>query len=258
MSRDVLLQLALLLWFVVLAMIEVGMAKKSRPTANLDADARLLTNFGFTALYLLVGALLPLATAVAAVSGEGLGVGLANYVPMPWLVVLVLTLLGLTFANYWTHRWVHQNSLLWRIHRVHHADTAVDVSTSLRNHPLELLVTVPTSMLVILTLGAPIYVVAVVQTINLAGTIWEHADIELPPNVDRALATIFITPGLHRLHHNPERPIHDSNFGTVFSFWDRLFGTFRANEERGPVGLNGQVRRPDHFVDQIWSPLVSA
>lgn len=257
MNRDVLLSIALLAWFVALAIAEVAAGRDSRPSTT-NADARFITNFGFTGILLMSGVIVPVFNTAVAASTEGLQTGLANQVPMPWLALLVVTLLVQTFAGYWSHRWLHSWSLLWRIHRVHHADSAVDVSTSLRNHPFELVVALPVSVIVTLALGAPAAVVTVGQSIIAFATIWEHADISLPPKIDRALSTIIITPRLHRLHHNPERAIHDSNFGTVFSFWDRLFGTLCVIEGREEVGLNGQVNRPDHFVDQMLLPLRAA
>jgi len=255
MNRDMLLSLALLGWFVALAIAEAATGRSSRPSGTTDADARFITNFGFTAIVLLLGSVLPLVNTAVAASTEGLHLGLANHVSMPWLAIFALTLLVQTFAGYWSHRWLHSWPLLWRIHRVHHADSAVDVSTSLRNHPFEFLVAVPVSVVVTLALGAPLAVVTIGQSIISAATIWDHADINLPPRIDKALSTIILTPRLHRLHHNPKRAIHDSNFGTLFSFWDRLFGTLCVIEDSGKVGLDGQVNRPDHFVDQILLPL---
>jgi len=258
MSRDVIYSLGLLSWFIALAIAEAVIARKSARVTIPNSDARYVTNFGLTAFFLTVGSVLPFTDASAASSADILHIGLSNLVPIPWLAILAILLITQTLARYWAHRWLHRNSLLWRIHRVHHADTAVDVSTSLRNHPLELIVTVPVSVCVILAMGAPVSVVAAEQTILLAATIWEHADISLPPRLDQALSAVIFTPRLHRFHHSPERAIHDSNFGTLFSFWDRLFGTLCVNEGRGAVGLGGQVRRPDHFFDQIWSPLQPA
>ena len=257
MNRDVILSLALLAWFIALAIVEVVVARRSERPANSNGDARLITNFGFTLIIVMAGAVQPLVNAAAAASTERLGVGLASHVPLSWPALLGVTLVAQTFAAYWTHRWMHQNPLLWRIHRVHHADSAVDVSTSFRNHPLELLVTVPVSALVTTAIGAPLSVVTASQTIIIAAKIWEHADISLSARIDRALAAVIFTPRLHRLHHNPERVIHDSNFGTVFTMWDRMFGTLCAKMGRERVGLDDQITRPDHFIDQIRSPLLA-
>jgi|SRR5581483_3143829 len=258
MNRNILFSLALLAWFVALALVEAAVSRHSRRSERSTSDARLVTNFGFAALLLIAGAVPPLANVAAAASSRGLHMGLASRIAIPWLALLALTLTVQTFASYWAHRLMHQNRLLWRIHRVHHADSAVDVSTSLRNHPLELFVTVPTAGLVTLAIGAPLSVVTASSTIFVGATIWEHAEISLPPRMERMLSSLILTPRLHRLHHNPERAIHDSNFGTLFTAWDRLFGTLCEIKERKKVGLDDERVRPDHFVDQIRSPLLPA
>jgi sterol desaturase/sphingolipid hydroxylase (fatty acid hydroxylase superfamily) len=153
---------------------------------------------------------------------------------------------------------MHWVPLLWRVHRIHHADNEVDVSTSLRNHPLELLLTLPVSALIVVLIGAPVSVVIAFQAIMVAATIWQHADILLPQQLDRALAVILVTPRLHRLHHNPVRVVHDTNFGELFTMWDRMFGTLSVMDGRGRVGLIDQVARPDHIFEQIWSPVYPA
>jgi sterol desaturase/sphingolipid hydroxylase (fatty acid hydroxylase superfamily) len=258
MNPDILPSLALLAWFMALAIGETAVARASRSSPSENADARVVTNVGFTVMMVLVGASLPLTNVAAAASSQGFGIGLGSRVPVPWLAVLALTLVAQTFASYWAHRWMHSSRLLWRIHRVHHADTEVDVSTSFRNHPLELLVTVPVAALATLAIGAPLSVVTASQTIMIAAKIWEHADISLPAEIEGVLAAIIFTPRLHRLHHNPDRAVHDSNFGTLFTLWDRMFGTLCARKGRESVGLVDQIVRPDHFIDQIRSPLVGA
>ena len=252
MSRDVFISLGLLAWFALLAVAEVATTRSDRIRGG---DARLVTNFSLAAVNLLVSGIYPLATVTAAALGQRLGVGLTQHVSMSWLVILALVLVAQSLASYWLHRIMHQTSLLWRVHRVHHADNEVDVSTSLRNHPLELLLTLPLSALVVISIGAPVSVVVVFQAIMLAATIWQHADIALPPRLDRAIRLVLVTPRLHRLHHNPVRLLHDTNFGEFFTVWDRLFGTLSVTEGRGPVGLFDQAARPDHFLEQIWSPV---
>jgi sterol desaturase/sphingolipid hydroxylase (fatty acid hydroxylase superfamily) len=254
LSRDLLISLVLLGWFVLLAVAETANPHADEPGSTAD-DARLVTNFGLAALILLASGLYPLANVGAAALSDRLGIGLAQNVAMPWLAILALMLIAQTFASYWVHRLMHQMPILWRIHRVHHADRAVDVSTSLRNHPFELLVTLPVSSVVVLAIGAPVSVVVAFQAITLAAALWQHADIDLPQPIDRAMAILVFTPRLHRLHHNPMRVAHDSNFGELFTIWDRLFGTYAVMGGRGRVGLDDQVARPDHLLEQIWSPL---
>jgi len=252
LTRDTLISLALVGWFVAMAIAETASAPTNHVRKGND-DSRLLTNFGLTALVLLGSSLLPLANVGSALAGAG--VGLAYHVRLPWIAVFALTLIAQTFAAYWVRRWMHSWPLLWRVHRVHHADASVDVSTSLRNHPLELLLTIPASALVILTLGTPVSVIAAVQGCLVAAAIWEHADIALPRRLDRALALVFVTPRLHRLHHSPERRCHDSNYGNTITLWDRLFGTINDSTEEQEVGLARQRADPNHLLEQIWSPL---
>ena len=248
-------QLALLAWFVLLAVTEVVFARQDVEQDERNGDARLLTNFALTALILLASALLPVARITSSEIAGGLNLGIANLVTLPWVAAFALLFVIDSFAAYWVHRLMHATPLLWRVHRVHHADTAVDVSTSLRSHPLELLLTVPVASIVVLLIGAPVSVVLAVQTIGVAASIWQHADVSFPGGLDRTLATIVFTPRLHRLHHSPERAIHDSNFGETIVLWDWLFGTLNRSEGRHPVGLGNMEPRPDHLLEQLWSPL---
>ena len=255
MNREYILPAAVVAWFLLLALAEVIAARRFAKSQR-TTDRRLLANFRLTALVILCGTLFPVAG--AAIISERLGIGLAQSVALPAALVFVVTLIAQTFAAYWSHRMMHALPLLWRIHRVHHSDGAVDVSTSFRNHPFELLFTTPPAMLAILIVGPPIEIVAVTQTLLSAAAIWEHADIPLPARIERMLASIIVTPRLHRLHHSPERQIHDRNFGVMLILWDRLFGTFDGRMGRGRVGLDGEPIRPDHLLDQLCSPLRGA
>lgn len=254
LSWDSFVGWGLLAWFVVLAIAEALLAKRELRAAS--NDGRLLTNFSLAVLTIGASSLLPLANVGSSLIAQRLGLGIAR--DLPWSAMFALTLVAQTLASYWLHRLMHQTPLLWRVHRVHHADSLVDVSTSFRNHPLELLLTIPVAALIILVLGAPVSVVLATETFFFAAALWEHADIHLPDRVDRALGVVLVTPRLHRLHHNPDRTLHDSNYGNSIIVWDRLFGTLSDQPDRKPVGLEGQLDRPDHFLDQILSPLRAA
>jgi sterol desaturase/sphingolipid hydroxylase (fatty acid hydroxylase superfamily) len=247
--------LALVGWFSVIAVAEVLLARgaaKEKP-----GDGRLVTNFGLTIASLILGNLLPAVGIVAALSNRRFGLGLAQQVAVPWIAILLLTLIFQSLAYYWVHRLMHAVPLTWRFHRVHHADSALDVSSSLRNHPLEILLTVPASVLVILALGAPVSIVVAANSIFIAAAILQHADIALPDRLERALGLFIVTPRLHRLHHSIEARFHESNFGNLITLWDWLFGTLRVDKGRFRVGLDGQPRRGDNLWDQICSPLYS-
>lgn len=246
------LDFALVAWFMLLAGVELSTARR-RGIAEAGSDGRLVTNFGLGALVLVFNALLPMIKVGSSVAGQTVGAGLAGRFAWPWAVTLVVLVVADSFVSYWTHRAMHTVPALWRIHRVHHSDMLLDVSTSLRNHPLELLVSIP-ALVLIFVLGAPPSAVVAAQTIVLAAGFWQHADIE-PSRLEWILAPWLITPAIHRLHHSPERMLHDGNYGELISLWDRLFGTFRTKDGRGRVGLDGQIARADHLFDQIWSPV---
>lgn len=245
--------LLLILWFLLLAAAEI-LSQRGTGVAPAVDDQRLVTNFGFAALGMLASLFVPAFRIGTAASGYSTEVGLAHAIVLPAAVIFVLTFLGSSLANYWAHRLMHRVPLLWRIHRVHHADDSVDVSTSLRNHPLELLVTLPFSAAVIVFLGASVTVVAAVETILLAAAIWQHVDIALPARIDRPLSRVIITPSFHRLHHHPERAIHDNNYGDIVTIWDRLFGTFRDDAGRLPVGLVDERPDSNRLLVQIAAP----
>ena len=254
MSQTNLYGLMLVGWFILLAVAELLWRPRGAERA-VSSDNRLVTNFGLAMLILSVGALFPLAGIASSAFAQRLDVGLARHIGLPWIAIFALLLISDSFAGYWAHRLMHRAPLLWRVHRVHHADELVDVSTSLRNHPLEMVVTLPTSAMVILAVGAPVSAVAILQTLLVGSAIWQHADIALPQRIDRALSIVFVTQRVHRTHHSPDRAKHDSNYGELLTIWDRLFGTFGWAEGREPAGLNRQIAAPDKLLQQIWSPV---
>jgi sterol desaturase/sphingolipid hydroxylase (fatty acid hydroxylase superfamily) len=256
-SQNALLGLVLIGWFVTLALAEVFWRPRGAELAK-HSDGRLLTNFGLAALILLASAIFPLATIGTSIGAERFNLGIARHIAMPWLIAFALLLLLDSFATYWAHRLMHRTKLLWRVHRVHHSDNEVDISTSLRNHPLELLVTIPAATVAVIIAGAPVSAVVALRTLLIGSAIWQHADVALPRRVDRAVSLVMVTQRVHRLHHNPARSTHDSNYGEFLTLWDRLFGTFRPGGGRERVGLDDQVARPDRLLQQIWSPVYGA
>lgn len=141
-----------------------------------------------------------------------------------------LLLGGVLFSDlllYLLHRTQHRVFLLWRFHSVHHADTDVDVTTALRHHPGEFL---PNSFIVTfipVALGAPLWLFPVYGLVSFSASLFQHMNVQMPPWLDRLLGLVLVMPGMHRVHHSVLPEHYDTNFGTVFSFWDRLFGTYR-------------------------------
>lgn len=243
--------------FLCLAVLE---ALASRGTARNDSDTsgRAITNFGL-ALAVMLSTAFPSLTRMGASSvAADHDLGWAHIWSAGWLPTFVLTLILQSMAAYWVHRMFHAVPLFWRVHRVHHTDKHLDISTGLRNHPLELAVTIPVSIAVVMMIGAPISVVVAVDTLLFAGALWQHADLSLPPVLERGLGAVFVTPDLHRSHHVPERSVHDGNYGDIFILWDRLFGTARPKSPLGTrFGLDHQRARHDDLIGQLLAPLDS-
>ena len=181
--------------------------------------------------------------------------GLLNAAPAPLPITIPATIVGLDLVSYAWHRANHRFPFFWRFHRVHHSDASFTVSTALRFHPGELLLSLPLRLAAIAAIGAPVVAVAIFEVVFMLANLLEHGNIDLPLALEKNLARLSITPALHRLHHSRRRSDLDSNFGTVFSFWDRLFGTYRPSssavavevglcEIPPPATLLGALRLP--------------
>jgi sterol desaturase/sphingolipid hydroxylase (fatty acid hydroxylase superfamily) len=166
-------------------------------------------------------------------------VGLLNVIEVPGWASLAVTVLALDLVSYGWHRANHTVALLWRFHRVHHSDPRFAVSTGIRFHPGELLLSLPIRLLAIVALGVPVVAVLVFEVIFTFANLIEHGDVDYPLAFERRLATVLVTPALHRYHHGLRPRRLAGNFGTVFSLWDRLFASYAANDSRAaiPVGL---------------------
>jgi sterol desaturase/sphingolipid hydroxylase (fatty acid hydroxylase superfamily) len=131
--------------------------------------------------------------------------------------------------------------ILWRFHQAHHSDTHYTVTTALRFHPGELLLALPVRLVAVAIIGVPVAGLIVFEVVFAFANFWEHGNIALPLRLEQRLGRLFITPALHRRHHSVEAALLDSNFGTIFSFWDRLLGSFgeSRSDVRVETGLPG-------------------
>ena len=156
--------------------------------------------------------------------------GLLNWLPI--LPIWINVFLGILFLDligaYLPHWLEHKIKPLWMIHLVHHSDHHVDTTTANRHHPLESLIRFTFTLIGVLITGANIGIVMLYQSISLISTQFNHANIKLPKRVDLFLSYFFVSPDMHKTHHHYRLPFTDSNFGNIFSIWDRLFGTYKA------------------------------
>jgi len=156
--------------------------------------------------------------------------GLLNWLPiLPIWINIFLGILFLDLIGAYLPHWLeHKIKPLWMIHLVHHSDHHVDTTTANRHHPLESLIRFTFTLIGVLITGANIGIVMLYQSISLISTQFNHANIKLPKRVDLFLSYFFVSPDMHKTHHHYRLPFTDSNFGNIFSIWDRLFGTYKA------------------------------
>lgn len=143
------------------------------------------------------------------------------------LGVLLMDLIGAYFIH-WTE---HKVKWMWKFHLVHHSDTTVDVTTGLRHHPGETVFRITFTIMAVMIIGAPMWIIMIYQSLSVLFAHITHANINMPRAIDRALSWVFITPLMHKVHHHYTQPLTDTNYGNIFSFWDRIFGTFAQVED---------------------------
>lgn len=197
----------------------------------------------------------PILAVGLALMAEERGLGLFNALDIPlWLAVL-LSILLLDLAIYLQHVLFHAVPGLWRLHRMHHADLEFDVTTGLRFHPVEIVLSMVIKLAVVAALGAPAVAVLLFEVLLNATALFNHANIRLPTGVDRVLRWVMVTPDMHRVHHSVIPAETNSNFGFNLPWWDRLLGTYRAQPKAGHEGMTigiEQFRTPrDLWLDRM-------
>jgi sterol desaturase/sphingolipid hydroxylase (fatty acid hydroxylase superfamily) len=227
--------------FLVIALWEMMAPRRAR---SLDRLSRWPGNVGVVVLdTLLVRVLFPTAAVGVALMAEARGWGLFNLLSLPAAVSVIASVLLLDLAIWAQHALFHWLPILWRLHRMHHADLDVDVTTGIRFHPLEILLSLFIKFAVVTTLGAPALAVLIFEVLLNLSSMFNHANIRLAPRLDRIARLLVVTPDMHRVHHSISRLETDSNFGFNFPWWDRLFGTYRAQPEAGHdamiIGIEG-------------------
>ena len=195
-----------------------------------------------------------LAVGLAAMAEES-GWGLFNNFDAPIWVSIVVSMLLLDLAIYLQHVMFHAVPGLWRLHRMHHADLDFDVTTGLRFHPVEILISMGIKLAAVAALGPPAVAVLLFEVLLNATALFNHANINLPHPIDRVLRLIVVTPDMHRVHHSVDPIETNSNFGFNLPWWDRLLGTYRAQPAKGHHGMDIGIEqfrtRRDLWLDRM-------
>ncbi|MGD9885042.1 MAG: sterol desaturase family protein [Reyranella sp.] len=204
-------------------------------------------NLGIVVLdTLLVRLVFPTAAVGVAVVADARGWGLLPALDAPPWLAVVAAVIALDLAIYLQHVLFHAVPVLWRLHRMHHADLEFDVTTGLRFHPIEIVLSMAIKLGVVAALGAPAVAVLIFEVLLNATSMFNHGNVRLPLPLDRRLRWLVVTPDMHRVHHSILPAETNSNFGFNLAWWDRLFGTYRAQPQAGHAAMTIGI---DQFRD---------
>jgi sterol desaturase/sphingolipid hydroxylase (fatty acid hydroxylase superfamily) len=226
--------------FLAMALLELAAPRRlPGPVKRL----RWITNW---AIVLIDSAIVRLLFKSAAVGGaiwaQELGVGLFNTLSAPAGLAGAVSFLVLDFAVWASHVASHKVPVLWRIHRMHHSDIDFDVTTAIRFHPIEIVLSMLWKLAVVAVLGAPASAVLLFEIVLNGGAMFNHANVRLPAWLDSWLRLVIVTPDMHRVHHSTDRTETDSNYGFNLSIWDRMFSTYVAQPKLGHDGMTIGIR----------------
>lgn len=226
-------------------LVIMGLAEARWPRRILDApkSQRWFSNLSISFIStLLTRIVIPIAPVAAAVYCVNNSLGLFNLLPIqPWLAMLTSVLL-LDMLIYWQHVFFHRIPVLWLIHRMHHADINIDASTGIRFHPIEIGMSIIIKLAAVLLLGPPPEAVIIFEVLLNGCALFNHANVKIPLKIDAVLRLFLVTPDMHRVHHSTDMREANMNFGFNFPWWDRMFGTYKAQPDAGHthmrIGLN--------------------
>ena len=245
--------------FTALAVIEAAVPRRARRQPR---STRWLTNWAIvvidTITLRLLALALPLLAVGAALDAEKQGWGVMNTLDLPTWLTVILTVLIFDLAIWAQHLVTHKIPVLWRFHRVHHADRDIDVTTAIRFHPVEIALSMLLKIGLVYLLGPPAIGIIAFEIILNGTAMFNHANIKLPTALDAMIRRVLVTPDMHRVHHSVYRREHDSNYGFALSIWDRMFGTYIAQPEKGhddmQIGLEWQDDRPSKLGWSLMLP----
>ncbi len=206
-------------------------------------------NLFFTLTTIIINFLFAFAITLTAEWAAHQKFGLLHLFPMPlWLFILLGLMILDLISAYWIHYIQHKVKWMWKFHLIHHTDTWVDTTTANRHHPGESVFRAVFTLLAVFISGAPAWLVLLYQTLSAALSQFNHANIHLPKWLDTAIGWVIVSPDMHKVHHHFTQPYTDSNYGNIFPFWDRLFGTYRKVEKASDLkyGIDTHLKEEEH------------
>lgn len=222
----------------ILVLMAIWEILAPRRALTVSKVVRWLNNLGLVFVNnIILRLLFPAAAIGVAVKATENQWGLFNLIDVPTWFAVLASIVILDFVIYLQHVMVHAVPVLWRLHRVHHADLDYDVTTGARFHTLEIILSMLIKFATILLLGPPAVAVIIFEVVLNAMAMFNHGNVGLPKTLDTLLRWFVVTPDMHRVHHSIEDDETNSNFGFNLSWWDRLFGTYRDQPRAGHVGM---------------------
>jgi len=225
-------------FFGIFALIAIWEMIAPRRNLTVSKPLRWMNNLALVFVNSFVLRLLfPAAAVGVAVFAEQQGWGLLNYYQLPIFLSVSIAVISMDFIIYIQHVMVHAIPLLWRLHRVHHADLDIDVTTGARFHTLEIILSMLIKFATILLLGPSVVAVIIFEVMLNATAMFNHGNVKLPATIGRVLRLFLVPPDMHRVHHSTEDNETNSNFGFSLPWWDRIFGTYRDQPRDGHEGM---------------------
>ena len=246
--------------FAVMALWEVAAPRRALTVSKAVRWANNLGLVFFNSFILRL--IFPAAAVGMAAFASEQGWGIFNYYDVSPVTAVVASVVAMDFVIYLQHIMVHAVPVLWRLHRVHHADLDFDVTTGARFHPIEIFLSMLIKFATIAVLGPPVVAVVIFEVVLNATAMFNHSNVRLPLDLDRILRRVVVTPDMHRVHHSVEDDEANSNFGFNLPWWDRLFGTYRdqprAGHENMSIGIH--TYRDPNLVSwlhgMLWLPFI--
>ena len=218
----------------------------------LSGNTRVIHNLLLFAINtVLLRLLVPFTVVLAANWTEMHSIGLFNSTQIESWLIIVGCILFLDMAVYWQHVLTHKIPLLWRLHKVHHADHDMDVTTAIRFHPIELLLSLAYRSLVVVILGAPVVAVVLFELLLFIGPAFNHSNLKLPAKLDWCLRWVIATPDMHRIHHSTLLKEQNSNYGFCLVWWDRLFNSYTKQPVSGHIDMKIGLAESKHGTERV-------
>lgn len=235
-SNEVVIRLGF--FFSIFAAVAFAETRYPRRPLTVSKRVRWFNNISLVVLNSVVlRFLFPTAAVGVALLAEQNNWGWLNNVDMPLVIATIIAVVIMDFVIYLQHVMMHSVPLFWRLHRVHHADLDYDVTTGSRFHTIEIVLSMLLKFATIVLLGPPLVAVIIFEVVLNAMAMFNHGNLRLPENVDRVLRLFVVTPDMHRVHHSVEDDETNSNFGFNIPWWDRIFGTYKAQPRHGHGGM---------------------